>query len=148
MSTYTQFLYQFVFSTRNRENTLSEIHRTELYKFVWGILNNKKCHLYRIGGVSDHIHIFTHVHPTIAPSTLIKDIKLASSEFIKTNHLFSQFNGWQSGYGGFSYSFKEKDRLIDYVKNQEEHHKKKSFREELIELLNEHGIEFDEKYLL
>jgi REP element-mobilizing transposase RayT len=148
MSTYTQFLYQFVFSTKNREKTLdAAAQRTELYKYIWGVLNNKKCHLYRIGGVSDHIHIVTHIHPTLSPSSLIKDIKLASSEFIKTNQLFPKFGGWQDGYGGFSYSFKEKDRLIEYVKNQEEHHKHKTYREELIELLIEHGVEYDEKYL-
>jgi hypothetical protein len=78
----------------------------------------------------------------------VKDIKVASSEYIKNNKLFPKFSGWQDGYGGFSYSFKEKDRLIEYVKNQEEHHKKKTFREEFIDLLNEHEIEFNEKYLL
>ena len=148
MSTYTQFLYQFVFATKNREKTLVEEQRTQLYKYIWGVLNNKKCHLYRIGGVSDHIHIVTHVQPTLCPATLIKDIKLSSSEFIKTNQLFPKFGGWQDGYGAFTYTFTEKDRLIEYVKNQEEHHKNKTFRQELIELLIEHGIEYDEKYLL
>ena len=147
MSTYTQFLYQFVFTTKDRENTLDAPNRMELFKYIWGVLNNQKCHLYRIGGVSDHIHIVTHVHPMVAPALLIKDIKLASSEFIKTNHLFPNFTNWQTGYGGFSYSFNEKDRLIEYVKNQEEHHKKKTYKEELTELLKYHEIEFDEKYL-
>jgi len=80
-------------------------------------------------------------------ATLVNDIKLASSEFIKSQKLFSDFRGWQNGYGGFTYSLKDKDHLIEYVKNQDEHHKRVSFREELIELLKEHGIEFDEKYL-
>ncbi|MEK7718924.1 MAG: IS200/IS605 family transposase [Bacteroidota bacterium] len=148
MSTYTQLIYHFVYSTKNRDNTLQADHRTDLYKYIWGLLNNKNCHLYRIGGVSDHIHILTHVHPTIAPATLIKDIKLAGSEFIKTNQLFPNFTGWQGGYGGFSCSFQDRDRLIEYIKNQEQHHTKKTFKEELIDLLNEHGIAFDEKYLL
>jgi len=148
MSTYTQLIYHFVYSTKNRDNTLHADHRTDLYKYICGLLNNKNCHLYRIGGVSDHIHILTHVHPTIAPATLIKDIKLASSEFIKTVLSIRNFTGWQSGYGGFSCSFQDKDKLIEYIKNQEQHHTKKTFTEELIELLNEHGITFDEKYLL
>ena len=148
MSTYTQFLYQFVFTTKEREKILDANNRPELFKFIWGVLNKKKCHLYRIGGVSDHIHIVTHVHPMLAPATLIKDIKLASSEYIKANHLFPGFTNWQIGYGGFTYSFREKDRLIEYVKNQEEHHKKKSYQEELIELLKEHGIDFEEKYFI
>ena len=149
MSTYTQILYQIVFSTKNREQILKpEEKRKELFKYIWGILKNKKCHLYQIGGVADHIHIVTHLHPEVALSSLIKDIKLASSEYIKDQKLFQKFSGWQEGYGAFTYSFKEKDRLIEYVKNQEEHHGKKTFKEEYVELLNERGIEFDEKYLL
>jgi REP element-mobilizing transposase RayT len=81
-----------VYSTLNRGKTLEASRRPELYKYIWGILNNKKCHLYRIGGMSDHIHIITDLHPTIAPATLIKDIKLACSELIKTNHLFPEFS--------------------------------------------------------
>ena len=148
MSTYTQILYQIVFSTKNREHTLTDNHREDLYKYIWGVLKNKNCHLYRIGGVSDHIHIITHLHPSISLASLIKDIKIASSENIKTLQLFQKFNGWQDGYGAFTYSFKDKDLLIEYVKNQEQHHKIKSFKEEFIELLHEHGVEFDEKYLL
>lgn len=148
MSTYTQILYQIVFSTKHREPSLREENRKELFKYIWGILKSKKCNLYQIGGVADHLHIISHLHPSIALSNLIKDIKLASTEFIKTKNIFQEFNGWQDGYGAFTYSIKEKDRLIAYVINQEEHHKKKTFKEEYIELLNEHGIAFDEKYLL
>jgi REP element-mobilizing transposase RayT len=148
MSTYTQILYQIVFSTKNREHTLTKPKRDELFKYVWGILKNKNCHLYQIGGVTDHIHILTHLHPSVALASLVKDIKLASSDFIKEQHLFPQFNGWQVGYGGFTYAYRDIDRLINYIKNQEEHHKIKLFREELIDLLKEHEIEFDEKYLL
>lgn len=147
MSTYTQILYQIVFSTWSRERTLSKKNRDELYKYISGLLQNKKCHLYRINGVEDHLHIVTHLHPTIALSPLVKDIKLAASDWIKNKKVFSNFNGWQEGFGAFTYSIKEKDRLIEYVKNQEEHHHRKSFKEEFIDLLNEHGIEFDEKYL-
>jgi putative transposase len=148
MSTYTQILYQLVFSTKKRELTLDAKNRNELYKYIWGILNNNKCHLYQIGGVEDHVHIVTHLHPSIALSDLIKDIKLASSVHIKKENLFPNFNGWQDGYGAFTYSIKEKERLIQYVQNQEEHHKRKSFKEEFIDLLNEQGVVFDEKYLI
>ncbi len=148
MSTYTQIIYQLVFSTKNREHALQSENRKELYKYIWGILKNKKCHLYQIGGIADHIHIITHLHPSIALSSLIKDIKLASSEHIKSHNLFEGFSGWQEGYGAFTYSIKDKDRPIEYVKNQEEHHRNKTFREEYIDLLNEHGIVFDEKFLL
>jgi hypothetical protein len=88
------------------------------------------------------------VHPSVSLASLIKDIKLASSEHIKKNKLFPLFNGWQDGYGAFTYSFKEKDRLIEYVVNQEIHHRVKTSRDEFIELLDEHGVEFDEKYFV
>lgn len=148
MSTYTQIIYQIVFGTKNREMVLSKNKRDDLFKYISGVLENKKCHLYRIGGVEDHIHIVTHLHPTISLSDLVKAIKLSSSEFIKANKLFPNFNGWQEGYGAFTYSIKQKDVLIEYVMNQEEHHKIKSFKEEYIELLTENGVEYNEKYVL
>ena len=104
--------------------------------------------MYRIGGVSDHLHILTHIHPTVSLASLVKDIKLASTEHIKNKNLFPNFSGWQEGYAAFTYAFKDKNGLIEYVKNQEDHHRVKTFKEELIDLLTEHGIEFDEKYLL
>jgi len=127
---------------------MSESGQESLYKYIWGILKNKKCHLYRIGGVENHLHIITHVHPTIAIAYLVKDIKIASSKYIKTENIFPNFNGWQDGYGAFTYSISAKDNLIEYVKNQKEHHKRASFKDEYISLLKEHGIEFEEKYLL
>jgi putative transposase len=148
MSTYTQILYQIVFSTKYREKTLASENRDKLYSYINGILTNKNCHPYRLGGVEDHLHIITHLHPSIALSSLVKDIKLASTEFIKDENLFQKFNGWQDGYGAFTYSIEAKDRLVKYVMNQEEHHRKITFREEYIELLKEHKIEFDERYLL
>ncbi len=111
-------------------------------------MKNKKCHLYKINGVEDHIHIVTHIHPSVTLSSLVKDIKLSTSSWIKEKSCFPSFNGWQTGYGAFTYSISEKDRLIEYVKNQEIHHNRKSFKEEYIELLHEHKIEFDERYLL
>ncbi len=147
MSTYTQSLYQIVFSTKYREKTLHEEGRTELFKYIWGVLKSKNCHLYRINGVEDHIHILMSLHQSIALATLVKDIKLGSSHLIKEKALFLQFNGWQEGYAAFTYSIQAKSNLIEYIKNQEMHHHKKTYKEELIELLHEHNIEFDEKYL-
>ena len=148
MSTYTQILYQLVFSTKNVERTMIESGQEILYKYIWGILKNKNCHLYRIGGVEDHIHIITQIHPAVAVSYLIKDVKIATSDFIKTQNIFPDFNGWQEGYGAFTYSISAKDNLIEYVKNQKDHHRKRSFKEEYINLLNEHAIEFDEQYIV
>ena len=112
-----------------------------------GILKNKSCHLYQIGGVSDHVHIITHLHPSISLSNLVKDIKLASSKFIKSENIFPAFTGWQEGYAAFTYSIESMDDLIKYVKNQEVHHRKKTFKEELRGFLKEYKVEYDEKYL-
>jgi REP element-mobilizing transposase RayT len=136
-----------VFSTKYRERTLDKADRKEMFKAIWGILKNKRCHLYRVNGVEDHIHIVTHLHQSVALADLVKDIKLGSTSFIKEKGIFPNFNGWQDGYGAFTYSQEAKHNLIEYVKNQEKHHENKTYREELIDLLNEHGIEFDEKYL-
>jgi len=146
MSTFTQSIFQIVFSTKYRQPSLAKPNREELYKYIWGVLKNKNCHLYRIGGITDHIHILTHIHPAISLASLVKDIKLSSSEYIKSLKLFPDFEGWQNGYGGFTYSIKDKDNLIEYIKNQEYHHNEITYIEELIDLLKEHEIEFDEKY--
>lgn len=121
MSTYTQILYQIVFSTKKVPSLVKE-NRDQLFKYIRGILKNKNCHLYRINGAEDHLHIVMDLHPVIGPASLIKDIKLGSHSFIKGKNLFPEFKGWQEGYGAFTYSPKDKERLIDYVKNQEEHH--------------------------
>lgn len=147
MRTYTQILYQIVYSTKYRAETLTKKDRPALFKFIWGVLKNKRCHLYRINGVEDHIHIVTHIHPSVALADLVKDIKLGSSAFIKEKGIFPNFNGWQDGYGAFTYSIEAKHRLIEYVKNQEAHHAKIDFRTELIGLLDEHGVAFDEQWL-
>lgn len=148
MGTYTQLLYQIVFSTKNRQPILKKENREELFKYIWGILNNKNCHLYRINGVSDHIHIITHIHPTQSVSDLVKVVKVSSRNYIKSKRLFTGFEGWQDGYGAFTYKFTALDGLIEYVKNQEKHHKNVSYKEEFISLLEEHKIKFDERYLL
>ncbi len=148
MSTYTQILYHVVFSTKNREKNLSKNNREELFKYIIGVIDNKKCHLYQINGVEDHLHILTSLHPSISLSDLVKDIKVSSSLYIKKNGLFPKFISWQEGYGGFTVSMYLKDTLIDYIKNQETHHQKETYAEEFINLLKEHEIEFDPKYLI
>lgn len=148
MSTYTQIYYHIVFGTKYRKPILKKDKRDELYKYIWGILNKKRCHLYRINGVEDHLHIFTHIHPSVSLSNLVKDIKLASSDWIKNNTIFPMFEGWQDGYAAFTKSGNDKEIIINYIKDQEKHHRKKTFKEELQILLREAGIEFNEKYLI
>jgi putative transposase len=148
MSTYTQIIYQIVFGTKYRQKTLSKENRPKLFEYIAGIIRNKKCHLYRINAVEDHMHILIRLHPTVALSYLIRDIKVASAEYINEHSLFKNFKGWQDGYGAFTYSIREKDILIEYVKNQEVHHGEITFEEEYVSMLKEQGVDFDEKYLL
>ena len=148
MSTYLQIHYHIVFGTKFRIPCLEKDHRDLLFRYIWGVLNNNRCHLYRINGMEDHIHILTHLHPAVGLSSLVKDIKLASNSWIKKENLFPAFKGWQKGYGAFTHHINDKERLIRYIKNQEEHHKKVSWPEELKALLEEHGISYKEKYLL
>ncbi|MBN2730720.1 MAG: IS200/IS605 family transposase [Bacteroidales bacterium] len=147
MGTYTQIIYQIIFHTKYNEKTLIKRDREELYQYITGILQNKKCHLYRIGGVENHIHIVTHLHPSVSLADLVKDIKMASHKLIKEKNLFPKFAGWQDGYSAFTYHSEAKDNLIEYVKNQEKHHAKISLKDELKALLKEHGVEFDEKFV-
>ena len=147
MSTYTQILYQIVFGTRNREPVLIKASRPELFKYIHGILSNKKCHPYQINGVEDHLHIITHLHPTVALSDLVKDSKVASAGYIKDEKLFPHFKTWQEGYGAFTYHIGMKETLVNYVVNQEEHHRTRTFKEELENFLREHNVIYDEKYL-
>jgi len=148
MSSYRQVYYHIIFSTKNRIHAINENDEAELYKYIWGIIKNRNCVLYRMNGMPDHLHIFCDLHPSICLADYVKDIKVASSLWMKESGKFPMFNGWQEGYGAFTYSSKEKDRVINYIKNQKEHHKRLSFADEYRELLLEHGIEFDAKYLL
>ena len=145
---HRQILYQIVFGTKNRERTINEENSTELYKYIWGIVNKNNCKLYRINGVEDHIHILSDLNPSLSLAAYVKDIKVASSIWLKESGKFPKFKGWQEGYGAFTYSLNEKQTIINYIKNQKEHHKTESSFDEYKRLLNEQGIAFDPKFLV
>ena len=147
MSTYTQIYYHIVFSTKDRVPALIAGKREALFGYVWGILRNKGSHLYRINGVEDHIHIFTSLPPSICLADLIREIKISTNKWIKQEGIFPAFTSWQQGYGAFTVSHTDRDEVIEYIKNQEEHHRRLSFRDELKEMLEKFGVPFDEKYL-
>ena len=148
MSTYIQIYYHIVFSTKNRIPCLLNAQHENLFRYIWGILKNNDCHLYRINAVLDHIHLFTRLHPGKSLSDLVKTIKSSSTIWIKKHTVFKEFSHWQEGYGAFTHSNKEKGRIIKYIKNQENHHKTISFKDELQALLDEAGIKYDERYLI
>ena len=137
---YTQTLYHIIFRTKYSEYSLNPNYSEELYRYIWGVINNKDCRLLQINGIENHIHILSDLHPSIALADYIKDIKVSSNKWMKESGNFPKFKGWAVGYCALTYSYKEKDSLIQYIKNQKEHHKKVSFRDEVSELFQEFGI--------
>jgi putative transposase len=148
MGTYRQIFYQIVFGTKNRKPTINAAHENELYKYINGIITNKNCKMYQINGMEDHLHIMCDLHPSLCLADFVKNIKVSSSLHMKTGVNFRAFEAWQEGYGAFTYSIRDKDRIINYIKGQKEHHQTENFFDEFKRLLTENEIEFDEKFLL
>jgi REP element-mobilizing transposase RayT len=148
MSTHTAIRYHIVFSTKDRTPALTHDRREDLFRYIWGIIRKRRGHLYRINGVEDHVHILTSLHPTVCLADFVKEIKTGSAHWIKEKAVFKRFSHWQEGYGAFTCSHREIAGLIEYIKSQEQHHRKVKFEEEYRKLLMEAGIEFDERYLL
>lgn len=147
MSTYTQNLYHIVFGTRGRKPALLAAHRPRLFAYMAGIIENSRCHLYRLNGVEDHVHLLIDLHPGLALAELVKSLKIGSGNWARTSGLFPDFDHWQEGYGAFTRSWEHKDAVVDYIKNQEHHHKKETFVDELRRLVGEAGLPWDERYL-
>ncbi len=148
MSSYKQILYHIVFCTKNREATLSLEHSEVLYRYIWGIIKQKDGILYRINGMEDHIHILSDLHPSVALADYVRDIKRATSGWLGTSEFFPYFRGWADGYGAFTYTWRDREMIINYIRNQRIHHKRFSFEEEYKKLLDEFEIEIDERYFL
>lgn len=146
MSTYTQILYHIVFATKNREPVLSKDRRADLYRYIWGIVQKRDGHACRIGGIEDHVHILCSLHPSVALADLVKEIKVASAHWIKTGNVFPTFGNWQGGYGAFTCSINSKDRIVEYIKSQEQHHHAETSDGELKRLLAEAAIEYNTKF--
>jgi REP element-mobilizing transposase RayT len=120
--------------------------REELYSYMGGIIKNKRCTMYQGGGVEDHLHLVIGLHPSISLASLVKDLKLASSGFIRRTNLFPDFTYWQIGYAAFTYTPDALRNLVPYVQNQEAHHRKEDSPDELRRQLHENGIAFKEHY--
>ena len=147
MNSYRQILYHIVFCTYQRENTLPEDFHEELYRYIWGIIKKRNGVLYRINGTENHIHILSDLHPTITLADFIKEIKTASNTWMKESGKFPNFVSWANGYCALTYSYRDKDMIVNYIKKQKEHHKETDFENEYRTLLQEAGIEADEKYI-
>ena len=147
MGSFTRLTYHVIFATKFRNPTISRSIQERLYEYVGGILRAKKGHLIEIGGVVDHIHILTELSPSFAIADVIRDVKANSSKWLNEQPEFKQFFEWQKGYGAFTVSYSLRKSVQDYIQNQEEHHKRKSFQEEYVEFLQRHNIPFRLEYL-
>ncbi len=145
--TYTQLYYHVVFAVRNRESLITQKIKTDLYRYITGIVKGQHQFLVAINGMPDHIHLLLSCKPDIKLSDLVKEIKEHSNKFInESGHLHGRFY-WQAGYGAFSVSKSESARVIEYIKGQEEHHKKSTFRQEYLKMLHENEVMYMEKYV-
>ncbi|HSV89190.1 MAG TPA: IS200/IS605 family transposase [Bacteroidales bacterium] len=146
-NTYTQIYIQIVFSVKGRQNLIQKNWKDELHKYICGIVNGKEQKVYAVGGIEDHIHILVSVKPNIAISDLVPDIKANSSKWINEKGFVKGKFHWQEGFGAFSYAQSQLDTVIAYINNQEQHHQKKTFKDEYLELLHKFKVEYDDKFL-
>ncbi len=146
-NTYTQLFIHIVFAVKGRTNLIPSKNKEELYKYIAGIIKGKGHKSIIVNGMPDHTHILISYNPVEALSSLVKEIKRCSSIFINENKWVIGKFEWQAGYGGFSYSKSQIEKVYKYIENQELHHKKKTFREEYIDLLKKFVIEYDDKYI-
>lgn len=145
--TFSQIYIQIVFAVKGRENLIDKKWKDELYKYISGIITNKGQKSIIVNGVSDHIHIFVGLKPSMAISDLVRDIKNNSSNFVNDKKFVKGKFSWQEGYGAFSYAHSQIENVYNYILNQEVHHQQKTFKEEYLEFLHKFQIEYNEKYL-
>ena len=145
--TFSQIYIQIVFAVKGRENLISKSWKDDVHKYIAGIIKGKEQKPIIVNGMPDHIHAFVGLKPSMLISDLVRDIKNNSSNFINDHKFVKGKFSWQEGYGAFSYSHSHISNVYNYILNQEEHHKKRTFREEYLELLKKFEIEHNEKYL-
>jgi len=146
-NTFTQLTIHAVFSVKGRGCFLQKSFRSELFQYISGILKNINQYPLAVNGYKDHVHIVFEMNPTQSLSEVMEKVKSNSSRWINDNKLLPGKFEWQRGYSGFSYARSQRDNVINYVLKQEEHHSKKSFKDEYFELMSEFGITFDPKYI-
>lgn len=146
-NTYTQIHIQAVFAVKNRAALIAADWKTDLYKYITGIVQMHKHKLLAINGMPDHLHIFFGMRPSQSLSDLMQDIKGSSSKWINANNFTRQRFEWQEGYGAFSYARSQISNVMAYIENQEIHHRKATFLDEYKEFLNKFEIDYDERYL-
>jgi REP element-mobilizing transposase RayT len=146
MANYTQLFVQLVFAVHNREALITPQIEERLYAYIIGIIEKRKHTLIAIGGTADHIHILVRMHPTQSISDLVRDIKTNSSRMVNENKLLHGRFSWQNAYGAFTYSKSQVPAVKRYVLNQKEHHKKETFKGEILRIFEMLDIPYSDEY--
>ncbi len=146
-STLTNLLVHLVFSTKDRRPLIPEEHQQELYAYIGGIIRSEQGILMAMGGMPDHIHILFKFKSSQQLSEIVRTIKASSSKWFNDKNLINTKFAWQTGYGAFSVSESQINRVIRYINTQKQHHEKKSFEDELVDILKKHNVEYDNRYL-
>ena len=146
-NTYTQIHIQVVFAVQNRESLIPMERKEELYRYITGIIQNHDHKMLAINGMADHVHILFGMRPTQALSDLMKQVKQDSSKWINERGFIRGRFSWQAGFGAFSYSRADLANVQAYIRQQEEHHRIRTFQEEYVDLLRSFDVEHDERYI-
>ena len=146
-STFTNLLYHIVFSTKHREPLITDELQEELYRYIGGIIRAEGGVLLEIGGVADHVHLLSKIKPVVTVSEMLNRIKANSSKWVNENNKSKQRFSWQEGYAAFSVSESQVPLVKEYIQHQEDHHRKQTFQEELVAILEKHGVEYDPRHL-
>lgn len=137
--------YHVVFCTKGRQMTLPLDHCEHLYRFIWKTLTDNHCRLLRIGGIQNHVHMLIELHPSISLSSLMQSIKSHTSGWLKKENMFKEFTGWAREYYAATISANAINNVIDYIKNQHQHHLGRTFDDELKAICQETGLRYDER---
>ena len=146
-NTYTKIHLQFVFAVKFRTGLIQPSWQDEVYKYITGIVQKQGHKILAINGMPDHVHLFVGMRPMQSISDLMQDVKADSSQWINKSDFVNGRFEWQEGYGAFSYGASQVPDVIAYVRNQKEHHAKRTFLEEYREFLEKFGVDFDERYI-
>lgn len=138
----TRSLHHIVFATKMRKPAISEENKRDLFAYILGILRNKKCHLLRINGVVNHIHMLVDIHPSIAMADLVRDVKQYSSAWLKDNRKFTGFDSWAKGYYAVSLGVDNIESCKAYIINQEKHHLGQDFTSEIKNMAEYNGLDW------
>src|SRR5690606_31677876 len=146
-NTYTQIHIQTVFAVQDRQSLIKNEWKDEMYKYITGIIQNHEHKVLQINGMPDHVHILFGMRPTQSLSDLMKLVKQDSSKWINSKKFVNGKFSWQAGFGAFSYSKQEVPNVINYIKNQEQHHKTITFQDEYLQLLKEFNMDYDDRFI-